>query len=283
MPESPVPLSPPEILIRPEALWTAGAHAQEANRPTPLVHDPWAAEFLAAAGFTGGPPGNGPLQQLLPDWMVVRTRFFDDFLLAAAETGRRQVVLLGAGLDARAFRLEWPDGVRVFEVDDASVFALKERVLGGRRPPRAERTVVEADLAADWGPALIAAGFDPARPTAWLCESPLYFREPDQVAAVAAVMAALSAPGSTFSAECVNARAAGSPFVAPFLTSLASRGLGWHWQIGDPVNWWGSLGWATQVADLFALPYAMERFATLLPFLTKAGAAKVVFLVTGVR
>lgn len=135
MPESTRPQSPfapaaatPHGISR-AALWTAAAHAAENLRPAPLVRDPWAADFLHAAGFDGGPPGDGPLQRMLPDYQVVRTRFFDDYALAAARSGCRQVVLLGAGLDTRAFRLDWPTGVHVFEVEDAPVLAFKERVL----------------------------------------------------------------------------------------------------------------------------------------------------------
>lgn len=139
MPESTRPRSPfaPAAAtphgIPSAALWTAAAHAAECLRPAPIVRDPWAADFLHAAGFDGGPPGDGPLQRLLPDWQVVRTRFFDDYALAAARSGCRQVVLLGAGLDTRAFRLDWPTGVHVFEVEDAAVLAFKEYVLDWSR------------------------------------------------------------------------------------------------------------------------------------------------------
>ncbi|MFD8453926.1 SAM-dependent methyltransferase [Streptomyces coelicoflavus] len=262
------------------ALWTAAAHAAEALRPAPYVLDPWAADFLHAARFQGGPPGDGPMQRLLPDWQVVRSRFFDDHLLTAARSGCRQVVVLGAGLDTRAFRLQWPTGVHLFEVEVPSVLAFKERVLDGSPVTCGRRTTVGADVTGAWGEALVAAGFDPGRPTAWLCEAPLYFLRPGQVAAVVTTMTELSADGSTFGAECVNSRAVDSPLVAPFLNALATIGAAWNWQLAEPEEWWAEYGWEARVADLFTLPYAMERLALYLPLVGEA-AAKCAFLTTG--
>jgi methyltransferase (TIGR00027 family) len=262
------------------ALWTAAAHAVECGRDAPYVLDPWAADFLHAAGFRGGPPGDGPLQRLLPDWAVVRTRFFDEYLLTVSRSGCRQVVLLGAGLDTRAFRLEWPTGVQVFEVDDPGVLDFKDRVTDWQPPSCGRRTTVGADPAGPWGEPLLAAGFDPRRPTAWICETLLYHLQPAVVESIVGTMTELSAPGSTFGAECVNAQAAPSAFVAPFLDALSSVGIAWHWQIAEPEGWWAEHGWEAQVADLFTLPYVIQRLSPCLPLLTEA-AAKCVFLTTG--
>ncbi|AQS70767.1 SAM-dependent methyltransferase [Streptomyces pactum] len=272
---------PPDGISR-AALWTAAAHAAEYLRPAPHVRDPWAAGFLHAAGFEGGPPGDGPMQRLLPDWQVVRSRFFDDHLLAAARSGCRQVVLLGAGLDTRAFRLDWPTGVHTFEVEDPAVLAFKEHVLGRGRPSCGRRTVVGADTTdtAAWGAALVAAGFDTGRPTAWLCEAPLYFLQPAEVESLVAAMTGLSAPGSTFGAECVNSATMSSPFVAPFMEALSTIGLSWNWRLAEPERWWAEHGWDAGVADLFTLPYVIERLSPYLP-LVGAAAANCVFLTTG--
>jgi methyltransferase (TIGR00027 family) len=263
------------------ALWTAAAHAAECHRETPYVLDPWAADFLHAAGFTSGPPGDGPLQRLLPDWAVVRTRFFDEHVSDAARSGCRQVVLLGAGLDTRAFRLDWPTGVNVFEVEDPAVLAFKDRVLDWSPPSCGRRSVVGVDPATGaWGEELLAAGFDPRRPTAWLCETLLYHLQPQAVESVVGTMTELSAPGSTFGAECVNAESASSSFVAPFLEALSTTGIAWHWQLAEPQRWWAGHGWDARVADLFTLPYVVQRLSPYLPLLSEA-AAKCVFLTTG--
>lgn len=262
------------------ALWTAAAHATEAGLPAPYVHDPWANDFLYAAGFDGGPPGDGPLQRLLPDWAVVRSRFFDEYLHSATRSGCLQVVLLGAGLDTRAFRLDWPTGVHVFEVEAPAVLAFKERVLDESPPSCGRRTAVAADPAGPWGAELLAAGFDPRRRTAWLAETLLYHLPPRTVEAGVATMTKLSAPGSTFGAECVNAGSASPSYVAPFLEALASAGVHWNWQLAEPERWWLQHGWDARVADLFTLPYVIQRLSPYLPLLTEA-AARCVFLTTG--
>ncbi|WP_369250815.1 SAM-dependent methyltransferase [Streptomyces sp. R41] len=243
------------------ALWTVRMRAQESARADALFDDPLAAEFLDAAGAVGAPPGSGVLQRVLPDWLAVRTRFFDDHLLAAAHAGCRQVVLLGAGLDTRAHRLDWPDGTHVFEVDLPAVQAFKERVLAGRSPDTARRTTVAADLLGDWRGAALAAGFDPTLPTAWLCEGLLFYLQPEAVESLIGTVGELSAPGSTLGAECLNADTADSPFVKPWLEALSGSGTPWVWHLADAEHWWGGHGWQAQIADLLALPYAVERFA----------------------
>ncbi|QOV39873.1 SAM-dependent methyltransferase [Streptomyces ferrugineus] len=271
--------APPYGLSR-VALWTAAAHAAECGRDAPYVLDPWAADFLHAARFGDGPPGDGPLQRLLPDWAVVRTRFFDEHLLTASRSGCRQVVLLGAGLDTRAFRLRWPTGVHVFEVDAPDVLDFKDLVLDWNPPTCGRRSTVAAHPAGSWAEDLLAAGFDPRRPTAWLGETLLYHLEPGTVESIVGTMAELSAPGSMFGAECVNSESASSAFVAPFLQALSATGIAWHWQLADPESWWTEHGWEARVADLFTLPYVVQRLSPYLPLLTEA-AAKCVFLTTG--
>ncbi|MEV5547511.1 SAM-dependent methyltransferase [Streptomyces sp. NPDC052309] len=278
-PHTPPPAPLPDGLSQ-VALWTAAAHAAEHGRPAPYVSDPWAADFLHAAGAPGGPPGDGPLQRLLPDWAVVRTRFYDEHLLTAARSGCRQVVLLGAGLDTRAFRLDWPTGVHVFEVEDPALLSFKDHVLDWAPPSCGRRTAVGADPRGPWGEELLAAGLDPRRPTAWLCETLLYHLQPAQVESIVSTMTGLSAPGSTFGAECVNAQTASSSFVAPFLDALSTTGIAWHWQLADPERWWSECGWEARAADLFTLPYVVQRLAPYLPLLGEA-AAKCVFLTTG--
>ncbi|MEU4657093.1 SAM-dependent methyltransferase [Streptomyces sp. NPDC023723] len=263
------------------AVWTAAAHAAEHRREAPYVLDPWAGDFLHAAGFPpGGPPGDGPLQRLLPDWAVVRSRFFDEHLLTAAGSGCRQVVLLGAGLDTRAFRLDWPRGVHVFEVEDPALLAFKEHVLDWAAPTCGRRSTVGVDPTGAWTGELCAVGFDPGQPTAWLAETLLYHLPPREAESVVTTMTELSAPGSTFGAECVNAEATSSSFVTPFLQALSTTGLSWPWQLAEPERWWAEHGWHAAVADLFTLPYAVQRLAPYLPLIGEA-AARTVFLTTG--
>ncbi|GES32584.1 class I SAM-dependent methyltransferase [Streptomyces angustmyceticus] len=110
--------------------------------------------------------------------MPLRTRFFDDYVHAAQEMGCRQFVLLGAGLDTHAFRLRWPEDTHstVYEMDGPRLCAYKDGLLArlptrDQTAARCRRVVVPVDLSADWQAELLRHGFNPDRPTAWLCEA----------------------------------------------------------------------------------------------------------------
>jgi methyltransferase (TIGR00027 family) len=170
------------------ALGAAATRAIESSRPDRLVDDPFAAAFVEAAGspvpMTVQWPADGATVSKTDAvlarsslYVGVRSRFFDEYLTAAtAAAGLRQVVVIAAGLDTRAFRLDWPDGVRLFEVDQPKVLEFKESVLrdAGARV-RCERHPVPADLREDWREPLRTAGFDPRAPTAWLAEGLLSY------------------------------------------------------------------------------------------------------------
>ncbi|MGW2023548.1 SAM-dependent methyltransferase [Streptomyces decoyicus] len=264
------------------ALWTAEMRAGESRKQNALFSDPWAGNFVAAAGGFHGPPGAGAFQVLLPEWLAVRTRFFDDYLRAGVGSGCRQVVLLGAGLDTRAFRLDWPAGTRLYEVDLPAVHAFKEEVLAGCAPAVGERIAVAADLQGSWSDALLEAGFDPAEPAAWLCEGLLYYFEPEVVEAIVTTVSGLSAPGSSLGAECLNAETAQSSFMRPWLEDMAAAGTPWPWRLRDSGDWWAGHGWATEVADLWSLPYVVERMGAFRNLL-QGGEELSMLLVTGTR
>jgi methyltransferase (TIGR00027 family) len=115
------------------AHWTAAARAFESKREDHLFEDPWAS---ALAGIEGAAwAAARPPDSLTP--MILRTRYFDDFLeRVTSEDEIRQVILMAAGLDTRAYRLVWPAGMNVFELDQPAVLHEKEMVLhsSGARP-----------------------------------------------------------------------------------------------------------------------------------------------------
>ncbi|OBK24595.1 SAM-dependent methyltransferase [Mycobacterium asiaticum] len=134
--------------------------------------------------------------------MAVRTRFFDDFFGAATESGIRQAVILAAGLDSRAYRLPWPAGTTVFEVDQPQVIEFKTATLSGlSAQPTAERRTVAVDLREDWPAALRAAGFDPAQRTAWIAEGLLGYLPAEAQDRLLDQITEQSPPGSRFAAE----------------------------------------------------------------------------------
>nr|WP_236983826.1 MULTISPECIES: SAM-dependent methyltransferase [Mycobacterium] len=134
--------------------------------------------------------------------MAVRTRFFDDFFGDATAAGIRQAVILAAGLDSRAYRLRWPAGTTVFEVDQPAVIAFKTATLAGLdAQPTAQRRTVAVDLREDWPAALRDAGFDPAQRTAWIAEGLLGYLPAEAQDRLLDQITALSVPGSRFATE----------------------------------------------------------------------------------
>lgn len=189
------------------ALAVAAARAAEAERPDPLVVDPYARALVDAAGpgvpLPRGADEGGVGWRALVDMMAIRTRVLDAALLAAASDGVRQVVVPAAGLDARSYRLAWPDGTTVYEIDQPEVLAHKQRVLGATAP-RARQVAVPCDLRDDWPDALRGSGFDPGRPTAWLVEGLLPYLPPEAEADLLARVDELSAPDSRVALEAVD-------------------------------------------------------------------------------
>ncbi|MGW8701944.1 class I SAM-dependent methyltransferase [Streptomyces eurythermus] len=193
------------------ALLVAAARAIETHRPDALARDPFAEHFVRAAPASAGwpvrpdqvPAGEAdPLWGRLGRYFGLRTRVLDDHLLRAARQGVRQVVLLGAGLDCRAFRLDWPPGCVVHEVDTAGMLTFKQAVLDRvGAVPTARRRVLAADLRLDWSEALRAAGFDAAAPTAWLAEGLLLYLPAAAERRLVATVDRLSAPGSSLAYE----------------------------------------------------------------------------------
>ncbi|WP_445398094.1 SAM-dependent methyltransferase [Streptomyces sp. LE64] len=194
------------------ALLVAAARAIETHRHDSLATDGYAEHFVRAAPACADwpvrpqqvPGGEAnPLWGRFARYFGLRTRILDRFLLRAARTGGvRQVVLLGAGLDTRAFRLDWPPGCTVFEIDRERVLAFKHGVLDGlSAAPRTTRVPVPMDLRADWAAALLAAGFDPAVPSAWLAEGLLFYLPATAETALVDTVDRLAAPGSALAYE----------------------------------------------------------------------------------
>jgi methyltransferase (TIGR00027 family) len=195
------------------ALGIAATRALESERPDRLVDDPYASAFVAAV------PSSIPTPLRWPDagvavsevqaffmqstsYVGVRTRYFDDFLTAACREGCEQVALLAAGLDTRAYRLEWPPGVRLFEIDQPDVLTFKDQVLDSLGAAAAcARHTVGVNLQDDWPTALRDAGFDASVPTAWLAEGLVMYLPAEAEAPLYAGIHDMSAPGSQLSVE----------------------------------------------------------------------------------
>jgi methyltransferase (TIGR00027 family) len=140
----------------------------------------------------------------MPAAMAARTRFFDAFFSEAADAGIRQAVILASGLDARAYRLDWPAGTTVFEIDQPEVIEFKTTTLEGLgAKPKATLQTVAIDLRDDWQSALLAAGFDPTKPSAWIAEGLFGYLPPEAQDRLLDTVTSLSAPGSRLGSEAV--------------------------------------------------------------------------------
>jgi methyltransferase (TIGR00027 family) len=229
------------------ARWTAAVRARESARPDRLFDDPWAAVLAGPEGMSwvdGRPPDS-----VLP--IVLRARSFDDWLLrVAAEHSIRQVVLVAAGLDARAYRLAWPEGTNLFEIDRPAVLHHKAAVLdaAGARAACA-RHAVEADLTAGWGDALVAAGFDPTRPACWLVEGLLFYLSADATTHLLDEISRLSAIEAHLGFDVVNGLVLTSPWTRPWVEMQAAAGAPWIGTMDDPVGFLAGRGWSASLTQ----------------------------------
>jgi methyltransferase (TIGR00027 family) len=194
------------------ATMVAAARALATKEPNPLIEDPFAAPLVRAVGidfFTKLADGEialtddtGSTATVMTTVMAVRTKFFDDFFVDAIKAGVRQAVILASGLDSRPYRLPWPDGTVVYEIDQPKVIEFKTATMADiGATPTAERRTVAIDLRDDWPAALRRSGFDDSQPTAWSAEGLLAYLPPDAQDRLFDNITALSAPGSRLATE----------------------------------------------------------------------------------
>jgi methyltransferase (TIGR00027 family) len=199
------------------ATMVAAARAMATKDDRRLIDDPFAEPLVRAVGIPffvdmldgrlqisafgdGGPDRVAAMVA----GMAMRTRFFDDYFVASATAGIRQAVILASGLDSRGYRLAWPEGTVVYEIDQPAVIEFKTAALEDLGAgPTAVRRTVGIDLRGDWPAALRDAGFDPSEPTAWLAEGLLIYLPPEAQDRLLDTITALSAPGSTVATESV--------------------------------------------------------------------------------
>ena len=201
-------------LVGATALGVAAARAVETAGRDPLIHDDFAQTLVSSAGpawarladpelaWLDGDEHGQRAHRLGIDYQAVRTHFFDEYFDNAVSAGIRQVVILAAGLDSRAYRLNWPPGTAVHEIDQPKVLEYKTGILERHGAvPTASRRPVPVDLRDDWPAALSATGFDRTQPTAWLAEGLLPQLPSDAQDRLFEMFTALSAPGSQVAIE----------------------------------------------------------------------------------
>ncbi|MGP9819565.1 SAM-dependent methyltransferase [Salinarimonas sp. NSM] len=231
------------------AQWTAAIRAMESERPEgALFVDPLARRLSEPDGFAliERYRGGG-----VKEFVTIRTRYFDDASAAvlAARPDLRQIAIVAAGMDTRAFRLDWPADARVYEIDHEALLAEKARRLAeAGAMPRTRRVPVAADLSQGWTPALLDAGFDPQAPTLWLVEGLLFFLTDAQARGVLETCRSLSAEGSRLVVDMTSAALLRSPFTQGFLKVLEAEGNPWRFGTDEPEDFLARAGW--RVEDL---------------------------------
>ena len=247
------------------ALFVAAARALEAQKPDPLAVDPYAEVFCRAVGgewadvLDGKAPDNRlktEFGEQFVSFQGARTKYFDAYFNDAAEAGVRQIVILAAGLDSRAYRLPWPDDTVVFELDQPQVLEFKREVLAPHGDtPRADRREIAVDLRHDWPQALKDSGFEPSKPSAWIAEGLLIYlpaSTQDQLftgidalassASRVAVEEGVPMPEEVFAAKTDEERAAGDE--GTFFTLVYNE------QHAPAEQWFSARGWTAVTTPL---------------------------------
>ncbi|MBV9321573.1 MAG: class I SAM-dependent methyltransferase [Mycobacterium sp.] len=244
------------------ATMVAASRALASQGPDALLDDPLADPLVRAVGldplirFIDGEISleDDPLlnRKTRTEQIAVRTRFFDDFFASATDAGVRQAVILASGLDTRAYRLPWPAGTVVYEIDQPQVIDFKTNTLADiGAAPTVDRRAVGIDLRDDWPAALRQQGFDLNQPTAWSAEGLLPYLPPDAQDRLFDDITALSRPGSQLATEHV-------PDPHAFSSDERTQRISERWR---------RLGFQLNMADLF---YKGER-SVVIDYLTTHG------------
>lgn len=234
----------------------------EASRPDTLFDDPMAGVFASASGLDLGLANQAAKAPGASDFVALRTRLFDDVARDGCAAGARQVVLLAAGLDVRAYRIDWPPGVRLFELDLPPMFAFKEPLLAaGDLTARCDRVPVAVDLRDDWATSLTDVGFVTDQPTVWIAEGLLPYLEHAAADRLLGTVDDLSAPGSRVCFDYLNGTATDSPALR--LATDSAREMGTDLQsTQDPDKALAKRGWQT---DTYSVPDLVDRYDRPLP------------------
>ena len=238
-------------------LLVAAIRAEETERAERLFADPFA-NALAGTEGRGAlakyrAAGAGPSVPIIE----VRTYWYDEAVARALATGLRQVVILAAGMDSRSYRLDWPAGTRVFELDQPAVIDHKQAALAGAQP-RCERVAIRCDLAQDWVGPLEQAGFQRGVASLWLVEGLLQYLEASSVATIFSRVDALSPPGSVALYDVIGESMLCSLAIAPTLEMMRELGAPWIFGSDQP----GTLlpGWRANVTEPAIVGNALKRW-----------------------
>ncbi|HEV7220894.1 MAG: SAM-dependent methyltransferase [Terriglobales bacterium] len=247
------------------ARWVAAQRERESARSDRLFLD-------TLAGHLAGEEGRAALrisEQFNPrhkstaDYIATRTRFLDEFVIQGNKKGTRQVVIVAAGMDARAYRLPWQDGTALYEIDYPELLDLKERILKQQdKVSQCHRITLGTNLEGEWGDMLVGAGFQTDQASLWLIEGLLYYLHEAPVDGILRQVTKLAAPGSQLAADLVSQSCLTSPWMKEALEAMKKNGMGWYFGSDDPSSLFARHGWEAEIKNpnVEAAKYDPERF-----------------------
>jgi methyltransferase (TIGR00027 family) len=242
------------------AVFSAWTRAIEGRRIDRLFHDPFAELVLSelvgddwqatlADRVSSAVRNEEGDRQAIDQfsYFAVRTRYFDDRLLAALAGEVRQIVILAAGMDGRAWRLDWPTGTILYELDLPNMLIFKNAMVAkSTLAPHCERRTLAVDFNDDWQTPLLQAGFDRAAPTVWIAEGLLPYLTASECDMLVSTTACLSAPGSELLVE-HNSRVMDGDIGKLLREAGETTGAPWKSSRDDMGRWLAGFGWDAEV------------------------------------
>jgi methyltransferase (TIGR00027 family) len=235
------------------SLLVAAVRAVETNRSENegrLFSDPFAEVLAGSEGFSILAQARAEVGE--QPSVVLRTRYIDDRISEGLAQGIRQIVTLAAGMDARAYRLSFPEGTRVFELDRPEVLSYKQEKLGDTLP-HCIRHAVGVDLREEWQSKLIEAGMNTAERTLWLVEGLLLYLDEAAVLTLFEKIDSLSVENSILLFDVLGRSLLDAPQMAKQLHFAEKLGAPWRFGVDEPEKFMDQFGWkaaATQPGEV---------------------------------
>ena len=233
--------------------WTAAQRARESQRADRLFEDKLASALAGPEGRFAleASEKTNPRHEYSANFIAIRVRFLDELALKLAAEGIRQIVIPAAGMDARAFRLPWPAGTTVYEIDHPNLLKIKQQILEREGAVAAcRRVVVPSDLREDWNAKLVDSGFRKGKKSAWLVEGLFYYLAEETVRDFLTRASDLATSGSGLGADVASASALTSPWMQPSLRQMERSGFPWKFGSDDPEGLLGKYGWHASARQL---------------------------------
>lgn len=244
----------------------AAARAIETQRPDALFRDVYAEQLAGADVIQAAIPRIAEYEKQGKSYIPVRTRFFDDFLM---NHGIRQVVLLGAGLDTRAFRLNWDPGTHVYEVDYSELLHYKESVLAGTSLYCTRHSICADLRESHWSQLLLEQGYQSSEPSIWLLEGLLYYLNSNEVHNLLTEIEKLAIAGSWFAADAIN---------SAVLNGSDEWAKYWHSSCDNPELFLANYGWKASAIQPGEAGASFGRFTDRLQDRSVPDAAHIFFV-----